>query len=98
MCESKRSKWKGPFVDPQFLRLVALWQKEKRRTVLNTRSRASTVLPVMVGLTIGIYNGKLYIPMLISEQMVGHKLGEFAPTRKYTVHARIVGGRLSKAK
>lgn len=47
----------------------------------------------MVGLTIGIYNGKLYIPMLISEQMVGHKLGEFSPTRKTTVHARIVGGR-----
>lgn len=73
-----------------------MWKKEGRRDILNTRSRTSTVLPIMIGITIGIYNGKLYIPMLINEQMVGHKLGEFSPTRRTTVHARIEGGRKRK--
>jgi small subunit ribosomal protein S19 len=80
-----RSLKKGPFVDFKLARKVAaLGQND--RTVIKTWARASTISPDMVGRTIAVYNGKMHIPVLISENMVGHKLGEFSPTRKFRKH------------
>ena len=83
-----RSLKKGPFVEPKLQKKVdALGAND--RTVIKTWSRASTVTPEMVGRTIAVHNGKVHVPVFISENMVGHKLGEFAPTRKFRRH----GGR-----
>lgn len=82
-----RSLKKGPFIDEHILQKVeqANVQREKRQ-VIKTWSRRSTVIPDMVGLTIAVHNGKKFIPVFISENMVGHKLGEFAPTRTFKGH------------
>jgi len=82
-----RSLKKGPFVDKKLLNKV-LKAKEniKKKTVIKTWSRRSTVVPEMVGLTIAVYNGKKFIPVFVTENMVGHKLGEFSPTRTYKGH------------
>jgi len=82
-----RSLKKGPFVDEHLLKKVekASTEREKRQ-VVRTWSRRSTVIPDMVGLTIAVHNGKKFIPVFISENMVGHKLGEFAPTRTFKGH------------
>lgn len=86
-----RSSKKGPFVDPKLARKVeALGQDD--RTVIKTWARYSTISPDMVGRTIAVHNGKVHVPVFISENMVGHKLGEFAPTRKFRKH----GGKLAK--
>jgi small subunit ribosomal protein S19 len=86
-----RSLKKGPFVDEKLLKkLSKLTQRDK--TVVKTWSRASTITPEMVGFTIGVHNGKTHVPVLIVEDMVGHKLGEFAPTRKFVRH----GGKMQK--
>lgn len=81
-----RSLKKGPYVDPKFKEkiLAALAQKEKR--VIKTWSRRSTITPEMVGLTIAVHNGKKFIPVFVTENMVGHKLGEFSPTRTFKGH------------
>ena len=82
-----RSVWKGPFVDGY---LIAKAEKDReggRKEVNKTWSRRSTVLPQFVGLTFGVHNGHKHIPVLINEDMIGHKLGEFAPTRTYYGHA-----------
>lgn len=81
-----RSVWKGPFVDNYVLKKVEQALKTSSRKVINVWSRRSTILPQFVGLTFGVHNGKKFIPVLINEHMVGHKLGEFAPTRTFHGH------------
>ena len=82
-----RSVWKGPFVDGYLLKKVDAVTQSGRKDVIKTWSRRSTILPQFVGLTIAVYNGQKHIPVLVSEDMVGHKLGEFSPTRTYYGHA-----------
>ena len=82
-----RSVWKGPFVDGYLLKKADKVRESGRSEVIKTWSRRSTILPQFVGLTFGVHNGKKFIPVSLSEDMVGHKLGEFAPTRTYYGHA-----------
>jgi len=87
-----RSAKKGPYIDAKLLKKVmALGVNDK--TVIKTWARACTISPEMVGRTIAIHNGKTHVPVLVSENMVGHKLGEFSPTRKFRGH----GGKLAKS-
>jgi len=86
-----RSLKKGPFVDPKLAKKVAALGNEDR-TIIKTWARASSIPPDFVGKTIAVHNGKVHVPVFISENMVGHKLGEFAPTRKFRGH----GGKLAK--
>lgn len=81
-----RSVWKGPFVDGSVLKKAAKVRESGRNEVIKTWSRRSTILPDFVGLTFGVYNGKKFIPVLVTEHMVGHKFGEFAPTRTFPGH------------
>jgi len=81
-----RSVWKGPFVDGYLLKKAEEARKSGRNQVIQTWSRRSTILPQFVGLTFGVYNGKKFLPVLVSEEMIGHKFGEFSPTRTYTGH------------
>ncbi len=81
-----RSVWKGPFVDGYLLRKAETARATGRKEVIRTWSRRSTILPQFVGLTFGVYNGRKFIPVLVTENMVGHKLGEFSPTRTYHGH------------
>lgn len=80
-----RSLKKGPFVDAKLAKKVAALAQGDR-TVIKTWARASTITPEMVGRTIAVHNGRVHVPVLISENMVGHKLGEFSPTRKFRKH------------
>jgi len=82
-----RSVWKGPFVDGYLLKKAEKVRESGRNEVIKIWSRRSTVLPQFVGLTFGVYNGRKHIPVLISEDMIGHKFGEFSPTRTYYGHA-----------
>ena len=82
-----RSVKKGPFIDSHLSKKVAVAQQNNDRRPIKTWSRRSMVLPEMVGLTIAIHNGRQHVPVLISENMVGHKLGEFAPTRTFRGHS-----------
>ncbi len=82
-----RSVWKGPFVDKSVLKKVEEARKGGKNTVIKTWSRRSTILPHMVGLTFGVHNGNKFIPVLVTDQMIGHKLGEFAPTRTFKGHS-----------
>ena len=82
-----RSVWKGPFVDGYLLKKAETARQSGRNDVIRTWSRRSTILPQFVGLTFAVYNGRKFIPVHINESMVGHKLGEFAPTRTYYGHA-----------
>ena len=82
-----RSVWKGPFFDRYLLKKAEVAQGSGRNDVIKTWSRRSTVLPQFVGLTFGVHNGKKFIPVYVTENMVGHKLGEFAPTRTYYGHS-----------
>ncbi|NIP32774.1 30S ribosomal protein S19 [Candidatus Saccharibacteria bacterium] len=86
-----RSLKKGPYVDEKLLKKISKL-KAGDKTVIKTWARASTITPEMVGFTMGIHNGKTHVPVLITENMVGHKLGEFAPTRKFMRH----GGKMQK--
>jgi len=82
-----RSLKKGPFVDEKLMkRIKALSSQKEKRQVIKTWSRRSTVIPEMVALTIAVHNGKRFIPVFITEDMVGHKLGEFSPTRTFKGH------------
>jgi small subunit ribosomal protein S19 len=81
-----RSSWKGPFVDGYLLGKASKALEGGRRAPVKTWSRRSTIMPQFVGLTFQVHNGKTFIPVLVNEDMVGHKLGEFAPTRTYTGH------------
>ena len=82
-----RSVWKGPFVDGYLLKKAEKAHASGRNDVIKIWSRRSTILPQFVGLTFGVYNGRKFIPVSISEDMVGLKFGEFAPTRTYYGHA-----------
>ncbi len=82
-----RSSKKGPFVELKLLRKVEEMNDSGKKRVLKTWSRRSMIVPAMIGHTIAIHNGKTHIPVYISENMVGHKLGEFAPTRRFGGHA-----------
>ena len=82
-----RSVWKGPFVDGYLLKKAEVSQGSGRKDVIKTWSRRSTIMPQFVGLTFGVHNGQKHIPVSISEDMVGMKLGEFAPTRYFPGHA-----------
>ncbi len=81
-----RSVWKGPFVDLYLLKKAETAQDAGDRSPIKTWSRRSTILPQFVGLTFNVYNGRKFIPVSVNEDMVGHKLGEFSPTRTYHVH------------
>ena len=81
-----RSIWKGPFVDGHLIKKVQDHIKENKGKPIKTWSRRSTILPQFVGITFNVYNGKKFIPVLISEEMVGQKLGEYSPTRTYYGH------------
>ena len=81
------SVWKGPFVDGYLLKKAEKAQASERREVIKTWSRRSTILPQFVGLNFQVHNGNKFVPVLVTEEMVGHKLGEFAPTRTYYGHA-----------
>ena len=82
-----RSVWKGPFVDLYLLKKAEDAQEKSSRAPIKTWSRRSTILPQFVGLTFGVYNGRKFIPVLVTEDMIGHKLGEFSPTRIYFGHS-----------
>ena len=82
-----RSLKKGPFVDDHLLKKVDALNATSEKRVIKTWSRRSTVIPEMVGLTIAVHNGRQHIPVLMTENMVGHKLGEFAPTRTFKAHS-----------
>lgn len=82
-----RSLKKGPFIDPKLLKKVLAAQDARDNKVLKTWSRRSTIIPEMVGLTLAVHNGKKFVPVFVSENMVGHKLGEFSPTRTFYGHA-----------
>ena len=81
-----RSVWKGPFVDPSLLKKVEKLKTKGNPAPIKTWSRKSTIIPEFVGISFLIYNGKKFIPIKISEEMVGHKLGEFSPTRQFSGH------------
>jgi small subunit ribosomal protein S19 len=81
-----RSVWKGPFVDGYLLKKAEAIRESGRKEVIRIWSRRSVILPQFVGLTFGVYNGQKFIPVLVTENMVGHKFGEFSPTRTYRGH------------
>jgi small subunit ribosomal protein S19 len=81
-----RSLKKGPFVSPKLLKKVETLNDNNKKVVIKTWSRASTIFPQMVGHTIAVHNGRQHVPIYVTENMVGHKLGEFAPTRTYRGH------------
>lgn len=82
-----RSLKKGPFIDSKLLNKVRTAQETRSNRVVRTWSRRSTIVPEMVGITLAVHNGRKFIPVFISEDMVGHKLGEFSPTRTFYGHA-----------
>ncbi len=86
-----RSLKKGPWVDPKLLKKISRL-KHGDKTVIRTWSRDSIITPEMVGFTIGVHNGKVHLPVFVIENMVGHKLGEFSPTRKFVKH----GGKMQR--
>ena len=83
-----RSLKKGPFIADSLMKKIEKLNASNKKEVIKTWSRSSTILPLMVGHTIAVHNGRQHIPVFISDQMVGHKLGEFAPTRTFRGHAK----------
>jgi len=81
-----RSVWKGPFVDGFLLKKAEASRSSGRREMIKIWSRRSTILPQFVGLTFGVYNGQKHVPVMVTEEMVGHKFGEFSPTRQFYGH------------
>ena len=82
-----RSLKKGPFIDEHLQKKVSVAQETRSSKVIKTWSRRSTIIPEMVGLTLAVHNGKKFVPVFVTENMVGHKLGEFSPTRTFYGHA-----------
>lgn len=82
-----RSIKKGPYIDPKLERKVQVAKESRTNQVVKTWSRRSTIIPDMVGITFAVHNGKKFVPVFVTEDMVGHKLGEFSPTRTYYGHA-----------
>ena len=91
-----RSVWKGPFVDGYMLAKADAARASGRNEIIRIWSRRSTILPQFVGLTFGVYNGQKHIPVLVTEDMVGHKLGEFSPTRTFHGHTASAGDKKAK--
>jgi len=96
-----RSVKKGPFVDEHLLKKIAQANEAKAKKVIKTWSRRSTITPDMIGHTIAVHNGKKFIPVFITENVVGHKLGEFSPTRTFRSHSgdkktKVAGAEVSK--
>lgn len=83
-----RSIKKGPFVDPKLMKKVLKAKESGSRSVINTWARSSMIMPYMVGITFGVHDCRKFVPVFISENMVGHRLGEFSPTRTYRGHSR----------
>ena len=83
-----RSISKGPYVAYHLLNKITLLNTNKKKEVIKTWSRSSTILPLMIGHTISVYNGQKHVPIFISDQLVGHKLGEFVPTRTFRSHKK----------
>jgi len=83
-----RSTKKGPAIEPKLLKRVEAMSRSSQKTVIKTWSRYSTIMPQMVGLTIAVHDGRRHVPVYITENMVGHRLGEFAPTRTFRGHSR----------
>ena len=81
-----RSVWKGPFVDMTLIKKAEKVSESGKKEIIKTWSRRSTIIPQFVGLTLGVYNGRKFIPVSITENMVGHKFGEFSPTRLFKGH------------
>lgn len=82
-----RSAWKIPFVDGYLIKKAKIASEDPKKPIVKTWSRRSTILPQFVGLTFAVYNGKKFVSVLVSEDMIGHKFGEFAPTRTFHGHA-----------
>jgi small subunit ribosomal protein S19 len=82
-----RSVWKGPFVDGYLIKKAQMAQQSGRREPVKTWSRRSTIIPDFVGVTFAVHNGRKFIPVFVTEEMIGHKLGEFSPTRTFHGHA-----------
>ena len=91
-----RSLKKGPYIEPKLLKKVIAAQEVRSNKVIKTWSRRSTIIPDMVGITMAVHNGRKFIPVFVSEDMVGHKLGEFSPTRIFYGHAGDKKTRLKK--
>ena len=91
-----RSLKKGPFIEEKLLRKVLVAQETRSNRVIKTWSRRSTIVPEMVGITLAVHNGKKFVPVFVTEDMVGHKLGEFSPTRTYYGHAADKKSRLKR--
>jgi len=89
-----RSIKKGPFLDEHLIKTITRMNQTNEKRVQKTWSRRSTIVPEMVGHTIAVHNGRMHVPVFVTENMVGHKLGEFSPTRKFRHH----GGKLAKGK
>ena len=81
-----RAVWKGPFVEESLIKKVEKEQKQTNRKPIKTWSRRSMIIPTMIGLTIAVHNGRQHVPVFVTDEMIGHKLGEFAPTRTYRGH------------
>ncbi len=90
-----RSLKKGPYIEPKLMQKVMTAQESRSTRVIKTWSRRSTIIPEMVGITLAVHNGKKFVPVFVTEDMVGHKLGEFSPTRTFYGHA---GGKKSKVR
>ncbi|MDX2501064.1 MAG: 30S ribosomal protein S19 [Deltaproteobacteria bacterium] len=90
-----RSLKKGPYIEPKLMQKVLVAQETRSGRVIKTWSRRSTIIPEMVGVTLAVHNGRKFVPVFVSENMVGHKLGEFSPTRTFYGHA---GDKKSKLK
>ena len=93
-----RSLKKGPFVDDHLLKKVDAQNERRDKRVIKTWSRRSTIVPEMIGHTIAVHNGKQHVPVFVNEQMIGHKLGEFSPTRTYRGHGADKNAQGSKKK
>ncbi len=91
-----RSSKKGPFIDPKLQAKVEALNKSNDRRVIRTWARASMIFPEMVGHTIAVHNGRQHVPVYVTEQMVGHRLGEFAPTRTYRGHGKDADRRMRR--
>ena len=91
-----RSLHKGPFVDDHLVRRIALMTERNERKVIRTWSRRSTILPEFIGHTVAVHNGKKFIPVYVTENMVGHKFGEFSPTRTFKGHSAKASDKTAK--
>lgn len=93
-----RSYKKGPFIAYHLLQKIEKMNKDGKKNLIKTWSRSSTIIPSMIGHTIAVYDGKRHVPIFISEQIIGHKLGEFIPTRNFRSHIKSSDRRIKKGK